>query len=241
MADVVMSVRNGEQIARKYQPVVHNPNTQAQVEARAKLKLMSQLSAVMAPVIAMRRVGSVSSRNMFVKTNYRNTGFSDGKANITLTDVKLTHSIVGFPDIKAVRSGSSVTASFVGHPDVDVSRVVYAMFLKGADDTLRYVTSAVATEASGNYDWPVSMQLPDTDSVVVIYAYGVRDNTDAARALFGDLTAKPAEQVASLVVTRTLTEVDITLTETKAVESAPANAQISPRDEEDENRNAKKK
>ena len=99
VADVVMSVRNGEQIARKYQPIVTNPNTPAQVEARAKLKLMSQLSAVMASVIAIPRKGNVSSRNGFVKKNYQSLTYASQQADIALANVQLTDSVVAMPSI----------------------------------------------------------------------------------------------------------------------------------------------
>ena len=229
LADTVMSVRNGEQIARKYQPVVYNPNTSAQVAVRARMKLMSQLSAVMAPVIAMRREGNVSARNMFVKTNFGASAYGSNKAEITLANVKLTRSVVGFPEIQAVRNGASLSVSITGTQAVDVSRVVYAMFVKGADNTLRFAQSDVITEAGGNYNWPATLNMPDENANVVVYAYGVRDNTDAARTIFGNMTTIPAETVASLIATRTLTETDITLTETKAVESAPSSPDANTR------------
>ena len=37
--DAVFAVRNGEQIIRQYNPIVANPSTQKQVDARAALKL----------------------------------------------------------------------------------------------------------------------------------------------------------------------------------------------------------
>ena len=37
----VFAISGGEQIVRQYNPVVSNPNTDAQVAQRAKLKLMS--------------------------------------------------------------------------------------------------------------------------------------------------------------------------------------------------------
>lgn len=54
---VIFSSSGGETITREYNPKVSNPSTHAQVNQRARMKLMMQLSAVFAPVITFRRVG----------------------------------------------------------------------------------------------------------------------------------------------------------------------------------------
>lgn len=218
LADTVMSVRNGEQIARKYQPIVFNPSTQAQVAQRAKLKLLSQLSAVAAPVIAIPRQGSVSSRNLFTKKNFPNVSFADGEASVNLAGVQLTNSVVGLPAVYAVRLEDSIFVN-LDTIEVDVDRVVYALFEKRADNSLRLLGSAVATTA-GSSAQPWSASLPLSSNEVVVLAYGIRDNTENARASFGDLEAVTGETVASLIVTRTLTETDITLTETTGYQLA---------------------
>lgn len=223
VADVVMSVRNGEQIVRKYQPTVANPSSPAQVEARAKLKLMSQLSAIMAPVIAIPRAGSVTPRNMFVKSNYYLTGYSSNTATINLNEVQLTKSVVAMPALSTSRDETKITvglASEERNVPLNVNRVVYSMFEKQTDESLRFLTSVTVTEAGEDGSWGAT--LPLTPRSVVIYAYGVRDNTDAARTIFGNLESPTAEQVANLVVSRTLTESDITLTETRGITLAEA-------------------
>ena len=217
LADTVMSVRNGEQIARKYQPVVYNPSTPAQIATRAKLKLMSQLSTVFAPVIAMPKQGSISSRNMFFKENYVKMSYANNEADINLTDISLTKSVVSLPEVIFTR-GTGYTIDFSLVPPVsELSRVVYAIFMKTTDDERRYVSSLVATEPGAGSDYKVSSSLLSSIPYVV-YAYGVRDNTEASKAYFGNLEVPTAESIAKLVTSRTLSESDITITETKAVE-----------------------
>lgn len=220
LADTVMSVRNGEQIARKYQPVVYNPSTAAQVAVRARMKLMSQLSAVMAPVIAMPRVGSMSSRNRFTKENFRLTSYATDTASINLTSVQLTKSAVGFEAIGADRGTSGITAGVEHGHLVDVDRVVYAMFAKSADEKLRFVATRVATEIGEGLDWRVTF--PNTSEEVVILAYGIRDNNDVAKAAFGNIKTLTGENIASLIVTRQLLESDVTLTETRGYQLTAA-------------------
>lgn len=219
VADVVMVVRNGEQIARKYQPRVTNPCSAAQVATRARLKLMSQLAAVMSPVIAIAREGAVSSRNLFVKRNYRLSSFSNQQADIELPQVQLTKSIVALPapvfsrevgenPVIAVSLASTVQSA-------SLSRVVYCLFDKQTDGKLRFVASAVSTEAGNLNYWPAT--LPAMTDAGVLLAYGIRLNTDAARSAFGNLEVESAETIAKLVVSRSLLESDVTMTETRGV------------------------
>lgn len=242
VADAVMVVRNGEQVVRKYQPVVSNPSTLAQIAARAKMKLMSQLSAVMSPVIAIPRMGAVSSRNLFVKKNYGISTFADNEASIQLANVQLTSSVVALPAISAARRADSISAYLSDAPtlgNLDVDRVVYCMFEKQSDNRLRFVDSKVATTA-GDGGWGVT-DLPLVNNEVVILAYGVRDNTEAARVAFGNLEAIAAQQVAKLVTSRTLTEADVTLTETRGFTLAAASTHLVAPFSENDMRSSKKK
>lgn len=219
LANTVMAIRNGEQIVRAYQPVVANPSTPAQVEARAKLKLMSQMAAVMAPVIAIPRMGAVSSRNLFIRKNYGSTSFDDGTASITLTQVQLTSSVIGLSPIDGVRTAEVIGVDLVERTvPAAVDRVVYAEFAKMADGRLRFVDSKTSSDATTGFH----VELALVPEEVVIYAYGVRDNTEAARATFGNLQTITAETVAKLITSRVLLESDVTLTETVAIQIAPA-------------------
>lgn len=213
LANTVMVVRNGEQLARKYQPVVYNPSTEGQVAARAKLKLMSQLSAVMAPVIAIPRQGTISSRNMFTKKNYPAVTSADGTANIELSDIKLTDSVVSLPALSIEAASNSVSIR-LSSATPGLSRVVYVMFIKQDDNTLRLVDSKAVGIPGSSQDYQTGFTTV-TGSNYVFYAYGVRDNTEAARTKFGELTVVTAETVAKIVATRQLTGADVTLTETR--------------------------
>lgn len=215
LADTVMSVRNGEQIARKYQPVVYNPSSTAQVAQRAKLKLLSQLSAVLGSRIAIPKVGAVSARNLFTKVNFPITSYADSQATIDLTAVQLTKSAVSLPPISATRNAQNPSQIDVSlsRRDADVSRVVYVALFKENDGRIRYADSVVVEDAGDAGVFNTTMT-PGANRAVVVLAYGVRDNTDAARAKFGNLTVVTSEVVAKIVVTRSLTDADITLTET---------------------------
>lgn len=218
LADVVMSVRNGEQVARKYQPIVFNPSTPAQVEVRAKLKLMSQLSAIMAPAIAFAKAGAASARNMFVKANYGITTYTAQKADVNLLSVKLTGSAVVLPTITSNYASNALTVKLTSNL-TDVNRVLYFVFVK-VGDTIRYADSLVVSTPGVDGDFEGSFNVADGDYFV--YAYGVRDNTDYARAKFSNITSPSAEDVARIIVTSLLTNADVTLTETRAAHHTPS-------------------
>ena len=212
LADTVMAVRSGEQFARKYQPMVHNPNTSAQVAQRAKMKAMSQLSSVMGPVIAIPKRGTVSARNMFTKVNFKNVTYTSNSASVDLTKVTLTNSIVALPDIQVPESNIPQLSV----PAPDLSRVVYIIMGRNSDGTMRIIANEVVSTPGTTYQFPMSNAVsPNADRV--LYAYGVRDNTDEARVKFGDLSVLSAQYIATLVASRQLTENDVTLTETKSV------------------------
>ena len=219
VADVVMVVRNGEQIARKYQPIVSNPSSPAQVEQRAKMKLMSQLSAVIGPYIAMPRIGAVSTRNRFVKVNFPLTGYQNDEATISIENVQLTSSVVGMNSIGANRGADAISVFVRGGSSLDFNRVVYVMLTRNADNKLRVVTSVSQTNAETDF----AANLPLVNTEVFILAYGVRDNTDTARAIFGNLQVVTGSSIASLITSRTLLETDVTLSETVGVSIPVAN------------------
>ena len=216
LADTVMAVRNGEQIARKYQPVVKNPSTPAQVENRAKLKLMSQLSAVLAPAIGIESVGSVSSRNLFVKKNFALATFQNNDAEITLGDVQLTNSVVGMPRIGAQRSGDGISVSLdttvsLAYGNLDADEVLYVLCTKGTDSKLRLVEMKKVTKTESAV---FLTSFPNVATECVIYAYAIRYNSESARVTYGDLTTTAAETIAKIVTSRAVTSRDVTLSET---------------------------
>lgn len=89
MGNAVFRQSRGQTIVSQYQPHVTNPKSEAQSEARAKFKLMSQLAAIMQPALGTLSVnerparGRETPRNRFVQLNYPlATATTDGMGNI---------------------------------------------------------------------------------------------------------------------------------------------------------------
>lgn len=215
LADTVMSVRNGEQIARKYQPVVFNPSTPAQVAQRAKMKLISQLSAIFADLIAFRREGAVSARNIFTKKNIGQATYADNEASFNMNGLDLTGGVLGC-SVLASRGPDGIGAT--AYIPTDVNRVVFAYFRNNADGSLTLVGKNVVSNAGNS---SVNDTLAGTyNEKIYVIAYGIRDNSEAARTSFGNVTVPTTDVNAVLTVVRNLTSQDVSLTATGVTEIA---------------------
>lgn len=230
VADAVMLVRNGEQIVRKYQPIVSNPSTPSQVAQRAKLKLISQLSAVFGPYIAMRREGNVSARNMFTKVNYPAATYANNEADLSVLNVKLTKSVVNMIPITATKASGVVSAQLSTSTQA-YDKVVYVFASKGENGELR-VEASVIVNGTGTQSLYEASQRVGAATMAYVFAYGVRFNSETAKAKYGNLMVD-ATSVAQLVVNRIVNDSDVTFTETTAT------AAVENREPED--KEAKKK
>lgn len=229
IGSIVFSTSGGETIAREYNPHVANPNTMAQVNQRARMKLMSQLSAALAPVVAMRKEGLTSARNKFVQRNFGASYASGGVAQISYENVQLTSGNAGLPQIKwvLVTEGAvpTIEAFFSEEPSASVSRVVWCMFRKTDEGKLEFVSSKISSSRTGaitnrffEADF-TGVSVPQGQSVLganyVFYAYGMSDTSESATARYGNLNVQNATDIARLVATRTISFEDYQFTQTR--------------------------
>lgn len=209
---VVVSV-GGEVIGREYNPSVTNPNTAGQQSTRAKFKLASQLSAAMAPVIAIKKQGNVSARNLFVKENFGSIRYATGMADINLNVVQLTKSQRGIAGFNADRSGgAAIAVELNANSAAQLSRVVYVGYKKLADGSLQLFDSKVCNTAGENGLFADTLRFDE--GALVLYAYGMKDLDAGITAKFGNLNAPTAEDVAQLLVSSTENMSGVQLTKT---------------------------
>ena len=214
--DGVFAINHGVQIVRQYNPEVSNPKSAKQIDVRSRLKLMSQLSAVMANDIAIQRIGLKSARNLFVSKNYHLTSFADNTAAIDLNRVQLTASNIQMAQFEADRTdGSHLNVQLMTNEGENLSEVVYVAYAKKADQSLVKLGSVVVADSGANGTF--NGVLPYNAGAVVIYAYGVRNLSSRADVMFGNLIAPTSESVAKLVTSRALRISDASLTETNAL------------------------
>lgn len=216
LGNTVFAVRNGVQLARQYQPIVMDAKTEAQVANRAKLKLLSQTAAAIAPVIAIPRRGLQSARNRFIKQNYEYTGYGNGEATIEMADILLTASYKGLPGFSADRSsGTAINVVLMEDASTAWDKVVYVVLGKTSSQTLMPMASLVVDEAGTNGTFPAA--LPYVAGDISVHAYGIKLNTVASRVMFSNLTVPTAESIAKIVASRNYVEGDMSLSETRGL------------------------
>lgn len=209
----VFAISGGEQIVRQYNPVVSNPNTPAQVAQRAKLKLMSQIAADLAPVIAIPKDGLKSSRNIFVSKNIGFALYDNDEAHVDVTKLQITPGSAPIGQLSVERDGSNIVALIQGGAPDDITEVVYALYEVGDDFQLSLIDSAVVTEPGQNNEFLHQFASAANDGV--IFAYGVRGGVTGSGVAYGNYDAGDATGMAQLAVTRKLKNAASTLTKTE--------------------------
>ena len=212
----VFAISGGEQIVRQYNPQVSNPNTNAQVAQRAKLKLMSQLAAVLAPAMGFAKQGLVSARNQFVSKNIGLASFNANEAVVSLTNLQLTPSSVGLPEIEGTSSAAGVlNVHLANAAAADIKRVAYFVYRQNSDNQLEYLTSKIVTEAGAGRTF--STTFSDVHGDLIVYAYGIKDNSAAATMRYKNYDVEPQDSISTLEVIPLFRTSDYGLTVTTAV------------------------
>lgn len=213
---IVYSVRGGEQIARAYNPYVANPNTVNQMRSRAKLKLLSQVSAAVAPVIAIPKQGAVSARNLFTKVNYKFTSYVNSAAQLKLADMQLTDSAVGIEGFVADRtSGTKIHCALTADMSLLYDAVVWVVIAKMSSGQLFPFADAVVEDAGIGGTFPVD--LPFTDGDISVHCYGIKTKSAAAAAAYSKLGVATAAGIAQIIANREVKAEDLGLSETRGV------------------------
>ena len=221
--DAVFAVRSGEQIVRQYNPIVANPKTPAQVDSRLKLKFSSQLGMVFANVIAMKKNGAQSVRNVFQQVNFPNIVVTDGlngrKASIEMVKVKLTKSARFMPQVIAINDNGTVTAGLAGNMSGNFDKVVYVVANIAANGEVRILGSEVCETpgASGDFQQELSRSIASWNSgPMYVYAYGITAGSEKGRVALDNINGDSAHDIAQMFSTNTVSEGDLILSDTSA-------------------------
>lgn len=203
----------GEQVVRNYQPKVSNPNTEKQVNQRARMKLMSQLSAAFAPVIAIPRDGMKSSRNIWNKKNFPQSIAIAGQATAWLQKIQLTTGTAALPRLEMLRRDGRLGIYLEDDATGQVDRVVYNVFARSEEGELMLIHSTVVTDPGEDGDF--YFEYEDYESELFAYAYGMKDLNSRAKAKYGNYVVESGEDIAKLMMSRTISTSDYLFTETQ--------------------------
>lgn len=196
----VFAIIGGEQIVRQYNPVVSNPNSPAQVAQRAKLKLMSQIAADLAPIIAIPKDGLKSSRNIFVSKNIGLCGYDNDAANVKVDKLQITAGSAAFPKVLVQTVAEGIQVNLDAAAASDVEKVVYCLFKVGEDFQLSLEDSVVVKDTSSAGVFPSTFHSELKEGLVL--AYGIRESVAGEAISYGNYDAGDATGIAELAVTR---------------------------------------
>ncbi len=211
----VFAISGGEQVVREYNPVVSNPNTDAQVAQRAKLKLMSQLVAVLAPALAFKKQGLVSARNQFVSKNIGLCAYEDNQAHVEMRGLQFTPGSKDIPQPATTgyaEGGYPVKLSAA--PSADVKAVVYVLVRYTDGNQIKLVTVKPVTEAGLSSTFDTTITAPQGESF--LYAYGITDASAVGRINYDDYVVSEDDEWAALGVVSSLIKNATTFTRTSS-------------------------
>lgn len=186
---MVFRQRQGETIATQYQPVVTNPNTDAQQDSRVAFKLMSQLAAIMAPALGSlavlsrpARKGRPSQRNAFFAQNYNLVTTEDtesGKrASIPMEQLQLTSSFISAGSMTISQVGTTINIDGTASPGKK-QKIALVGFgsLAGADRPAKIIDIVeVIVQNDGTWNYKVEVQDVRSKGVtdqITVLSYGL--------------------------------------------------------------------
>lgn len=212
---LVLQVNGGVQIMKEKPAKVSNPNTDAQAEQRAKLKLMSQLAADLQQTIAFQKKGLVSARNQFISANIGKCSFNNAEAQVELTALDLTGGSAYLPVPTATSAGAVALSAGAA---ASVNAVLYAAYKRDETQQLTLIAQEVISEAGENRTFPGSLgALGDT---FVVFAYGIMNNGKAGVLSYDDYVASISSDKAHLGYVRSVVVKGGSLTQTSAITDA---------------------
>lgn len=206
-----------------------NPNTARQVAQRAKFKLLSQLASNVAPIIAIPRDGALSSRNQFVSINSENVMATNGVAQITLDNVQLTKSNLGFPQVTATRGNDGLSVELAKNVADKWDRVCYVVMRKNSEGSLEQVASTIVAasyDAADTTSFPYFFDQGDFSGNIIVWAYGMKDQSTSATAKYGNMIVATADDLAKLLTDRTFAAGEVRLSQTRGLTMLPGQSEV---------------
>lgn len=217
LGSAVFAISGGEQIVRQYNPQVSNPSTDAQVQQRAKLKLMSQLAASMAPAIVIPKKGLRSARNQFVSKNIGMANYSGSAATIQLGSIQLTDGTTYIPEPNPTSETAGLISLALSEAAANnIKAVVYAVFAKIDGQQLDFVGHVTISEAGANRLFSAQIAAPAGECVV--YAYGIKESDGANSVAFDNYLVEEGSNLASLETLKNIIALSGGVTKTAGAE-----------------------
>lgn len=227
----IVTYKVGETLlAREYVPNPANPKTEKQVQQRAKIKLLSQIAAVVRPIIAIFPSSGKSSRSIFARLNYPKITALSTTAEIDYTSVALTDSNRPITqvakDIAFLTYGVRKLVGLPEEPTEDIKRVFYYIYTKtdnGKLQLLDYYLSEIRWTSRNPlfFCWAnAPFEIDEKGRAkkdYVIYAIGMGDNSEQATDYWNSLEVDNLEFLGQLIAENIISANDFYFTETSSL------------------------
>ena len=214
----VFAISGGEQIVREHNPKVSNPNTEAQIAQRAKMKLLSQIAADLAQVLFYKKKGLVSARNQFIAANMPLCTYDNEEANVPINKLMLSPSNSKLPGFDATKVQGGYECSLDSAPFTELEGVFYIGIRTdiSGDDTQRLRVAGVEYVTEAGQDGLYRHTCPWLFAEFV-FAVGVKKIDGTKKIIYGDYDAGDATGLAALGVILNTKAIADNVTESKGV------------------------
>ena len=196
-----------------------NSNTEAQQKVRSSFKLISQLASQIADIIAIPRDGAKSSRNLFSQINSQLVYANNIGAFIDLEEVQLTKSNNQFVNLSIGREAGEFSVYSLENTKQICDKIVILILKANDSGSLSLLNSEIidsGVEIERNYNNADGKY----DGNIVVYAYGIKFETEAARVKYANMNISTADEVAQVVVNRSFSTSEASVTKTSGAEIA---------------------
>ena len=241
VGSMVFRQRQGETIATQYQPLVTNPNTNAQQGSRVAFKLMSQLAAIMAPamgsfIIKVRKEGKgkPSQRNAFFTQNYGLVETRDtetGKrATIPMEQLQLTSSFISAGTMTVEQNGDNISIRGVASPGKTQKVVIVGFSSTAEDDRPAKIIDVVDVIVNNDGSWNHRVSLENArakgvTNQITVLSYGLIPMSQRMKTKMDNINTPNADPFISTVeLQKAVTDGEMNVTETIGANFTTSNA-----------------
>ena len=171
-----------------------NPSTEAQVEQRAKFKLMSQVATAFKSVIAMKREGNITPRNMFVKINSPLLTFdsAQSRAEIELAKLQLTKSAQQIDNFDGSFDEAKESIELTMTNTLPILYGGVFVHIRPTENT-GLIIKAIARETVNEAANSISHTFENAEVGDVFLAYGITQDTAGLAVKYGDIEGGDAQ------------------------------------------------
>lgn len=184
----VFAISKGITVERQYQPNVNNPQTQRQVQQRAKFKMLSALASVVSPYACLVTKGLQSQANMFIKRNMPFTTVNGTTALINMSAIQISGGNKGFvtPSL-TIADGTGVGSISAAEVEAAGYDGVVFLVVGTKRPTVARIAGAVVFAPTNN-KYSIEFGVSGSFQEYHLYSYGIK-LTDKGNTTYGNLNS----------------------------------------------------